>query len=81
MNASSSKLSKLDSTEKALENISFGKNMADKKKIANSSPKKDGEVESAFTEDEIKDLTRPDSVLNSVSLVDNNRQFFFSVVR
>eukprot|EP00331_Platyophrya_macrostoma_P008449 CAMPEP_0176431400 /NCGR_PEP_ID=MMETSP0127-20121128/14795_1 /TAXON_ID=938130 /ORGANISM="Platyophrya macrostoma, Strain WH" /LENGTH=538 /DNA_ID=CAMNT_0017813411 /DNA_START=70 /DNA_END=1686 /DNA_ORIENTATION=- len=59
LNAQSSKLTKGESTEKAIENINFGKNMADKMKIQT---KGEG-FEAAFTEDEIMDIARPDSLL------------------
>ena len=61
VNAQASKLTKEESAEKALENMTFGKNMADKKKIAKENK---GGIDSAFTEEEIIEIARPDSVMN-----------------
>ena len=61
MNAQTSKLAKEEQTEKMIENMNFGKNMADKKNIVKI-VKKEGELEPAFSEDEIIELARPDSV-------------------
>lgn len=62
MNAQTSKLAKETAAEKMIENINFGKNMAEKKNIVKI-VKKDGELDPAFTEDEIIEIARPDSVI------------------